>query len=208
MMCDIAICFLTVVQGLQTLKCLLSFILANSTRVQRWSHLHMWLRENVLMASRSGADKVSIGGDAVEAVLKLRAAGGVPSGDSSIETISWHYGAQAVVVSIDPRRVWVHDRTSCIHPCIRTHTTGRHSRALPAAWINALPMLRQHSTNALPMLYRCLTNASAAFYQCLANALSVPYQRFGNILPMPCQCSISALPTLRQHSTNALPMLY
>lgn len=73
---------------------------------------------------RSGADKVSIGGDAVEAVLKLRAAGGVPSGDSSIETISWHYGAQAVVVSIDPRRVWVHDRTSCIHPCIRTHTTG------------------------------------------------------------------------------------
>lgn len=73
---------------------------------------------------RSGADKVSIGSDAVEAVIKLRAAGGIPSGDTSIETISWHYGAQAVVVSIDPRRVWVHDRTSCIHPCIRSHTTG------------------------------------------------------------------------------------
>ena len=55
---------------------------------------------------RSGADKISIGGDAVliaEAYLRK----GKKTGNSSIEQISKVYGAQAVVVSIDPRRVYV-----------------------------------------------------------------------------------------------------
>ncbi|KAJ4969488.1 hypothetical protein NE237_016189 [Protea cynaroides] len=57
---------------------------------------------------RSGADKVSIGSDAVyaaEAYLKT----GVKAGKSSLEQISRVYGNQAVVVSIDPRRVYVKD---------------------------------------------------------------------------------------------------
>lgn len=56
---------------------------------------------------RAGADKVSLGSDAVQAAEDLRANGGVPDGSSSIEQISRVYGAQAVVVSIDPRRVWL-----------------------------------------------------------------------------------------------------
>jgi len=55
---------------------------------------------------RSGADKISIGSDAVliaEAYLRT----GKKTGDSSIEQISEVYGAQAVVISIDPRRVYV-----------------------------------------------------------------------------------------------------
>ncbi len=78
--------------------------------------------------SRSGADKVSIGGDAVDAAgefLRL----GAPSGCSSIEQISWHYGAQAVVVSIDPRRVWVHDPAACRHATVRSSRTGAHCRS-------------------------------------------------------------------------------
>lgn len=57
---------------------------------------------------RAGADKVSIGSEAVYAVEKLRAQG-TPKGDSTsaIETIAHAYGRQAVVVSIDPRRVYV-----------------------------------------------------------------------------------------------------
>lgn len=58
---------------------------------------------------RAGADKVSIGSDAVYAAEHLRAQGGVPDGTSAIEAISTHYGAQAVVVSVDPRRVYVAD---------------------------------------------------------------------------------------------------
>lgn len=65
---------------------------------------------------RAGADKVSIASEAVHAVEKMRAtaiANGedpdAASGDgtSAIETIAKAYGRQAVVVSIDPRRVYV-----------------------------------------------------------------------------------------------------
>jgi len=57
---------------------------------------------------RAGADKVSIGSEAVYAVERLRAAGGARGdGSSAIETIARAYGRQAVVVSVDPRRVYV-----------------------------------------------------------------------------------------------------
>jgi glutamine amidotransferase/cyclase len=62
-------------------------------------HLHLY---------RSGADKVSIGSDAVEVAeeyLRTRQL----TGTTSIEQISAVYGRQAVVVSIDPRRVYVSD---------------------------------------------------------------------------------------------------
>jgi glutamine amidotransferase/cyclase len=55
---------------------------------------------------RSGADKVSIGSDAVAIVEKYLKTG-VKTGNSAIEQISRVYGNQAVVISIDPRRVYV-----------------------------------------------------------------------------------------------------
>eukprot|EP00250_Pteridium_aquilinum_P015678 c22696_g1_i1 orf=350-2197(-) len=55
---------------------------------------------------RSGADKISIGSDAVYAAEEYRKTG-VKTGNSSLEQISYVYGNQAVVVSIDPRRVYV-----------------------------------------------------------------------------------------------------
>ncbi|KAG2120816.1 uncharacterized protein F5147DRAFT_663386 [Suillus discolor] len=60
---------------------------------------------------RVGADKVSIGSEAVYAVEKVRAAGGILDGSSAIETIAKVYGSQAVVVSIDPKRVYVDPAT-------------------------------------------------------------------------------------------------
>jgi glutamine amidotransferase/cyclase len=57
---------------------------------------------------RSGADKVSIGSDAVliaEDYLRT----GRMTGESAIESISRVYGSQAVVISVDPRRVYVAD---------------------------------------------------------------------------------------------------
>lgn len=59
------------------------------------------------MYFRSGADKVSIGSDAVTAAEEYYAAGGKLSGATAIEQISRAYGNQAVVVSIDPKRVYV-----------------------------------------------------------------------------------------------------
>jgi imidazole glycerol-phosphate synthase len=55
---------------------------------------------------RSGADKISIGSDAVHTVEQVRARGG-GDGTSAIEQIAQLYGNQAVVISVDPRRVYV-----------------------------------------------------------------------------------------------------
>jgi len=72
---------------------------------------------------RSGADKISIGSDAVlivEQVLKS----GKATGMSSIEQIARVYGNQAVVISIDPRRVYTEAPDSVAHETIRTRFPG------------------------------------------------------------------------------------
>ncbi len=72
---------------------------------------------------RSGADKVSIGSDAVYIVEDyLRT--GQKTGKSAIEQISYVYGNQAVVISIDPRRVYVHSPDDTEHPTVETTLDG------------------------------------------------------------------------------------
>ncbi|KAL7521815.1 hypothetical protein ACHAWX_006504 [Stephanocyclus meneghinianus] len=56
---------------------------------------------------RAGADKVSIGSDAVYAAEEYYKSGGMRTGETSIESISRVYGVQAVVISIDPKRVYI-----------------------------------------------------------------------------------------------------
>ncbi|KAF9665723.1 hypothetical protein SADUNF_Sadunf16G0153400 [Salix dunnii] len=72
---------------------------------------------------RSGADKISIGSDAVHAAeeyLKTK----VKTGKSSIEQISRVYGNQAVVVSIDPRRMYLNDPSDVAFKSIRLTKPG------------------------------------------------------------------------------------
>ena len=72
---------------------------------------------------RSGADKVSIGSDAVvivEDYLKT----GQKTGTTAIETIARVYGNQAVVISIDPRRVYVENPDFVSHHVIQTQFPG------------------------------------------------------------------------------------
>jgi len=72
---------------------------------------------------RSGADKVSIGSDAVHAVEE-RLRSGRASGESSIEQIARVYGNQAVVISVDPRRVWVPSPEGVPHVVVPTAQAG------------------------------------------------------------------------------------
>jgi len=72
---------------------------------------------------RSGADKISIGSDAV-LIAEGYLADGRPTGRSSIEEISRVYGNQAVVVSIDPRRIYVSSPEAVDHQVIKTAIPG------------------------------------------------------------------------------------
>jgi len=72
---------------------------------------------------RSGADKVSIGSDAVYAVEEFLRTG-KKTGKTAIEQISIVYGAQAVVISVDPRRVYVNSPEETDHSTIKTATPG------------------------------------------------------------------------------------
>lgn len=71
---------------------------------------------------RSGADKVSIGSDAVYAVKEFLRTG--ITGISSIEEISRVYGRQAVVVSVDPVRRYLKDPEHERHRFIETSILG------------------------------------------------------------------------------------
>jgi glutamine amidotransferase/cyclase len=80
---------------------------------------------------RSGADKISIGSDAVATVEEyLRT--GKASGESSIEQIARVYGNQAVVISVDPRRVWVASPEGLPHAVVPTAQPGPNGE--PFCW--------------------------------------------------------------------------
>ncbi|KAJ8542887.1 hypothetical protein K7X08_005410 [Anisodus acutangulus] len=72
---------------------------------------------------RSGADKVSIGSDAVYAAEEYIKSG-VKTGKTSLEQISRVYGNQAVVVSIDPRRVYVKDSKAVEFRTVKVRNPG------------------------------------------------------------------------------------
>ena len=73
---------------------------------------------------QSGADKVSIGSDAVTAAEEYYARGGTLLGTTAIETISQAYGNQAVVVSVDPKRIYVASPSATAHHTLATTTPG------------------------------------------------------------------------------------
>ncbi|RPA89197.1 imidazole glycerol phosphate synthase HisHF [Choiromyces venosus 120613-1] len=73
---------------------------------------------------KSGADKVSIGTDAVTAAEEYYSSNKTLSGKTAIETISKAYGNQAVVVSVDPKRVYVPSPASTAHTTIKTAFLG------------------------------------------------------------------------------------
>ncbi|KAI9675618.1 MAG: Histidine biosynthesis bifunctional protein hisB [Caeruleum heppii] len=76
------------------------------------------------MYFKSGADKVSIGSDAVTAAEEYFARGKRLSGETAIEKISSAYGNQAVVVSVDPKRVYVSKPDDTLHHTICTQHPG------------------------------------------------------------------------------------
>ena len=73
---------------------------------------------------KSGADKVSIGSEAVMAAENYISNDCKGTGDSAIETISAAYGNQGVVVSVDPRRIYIESPGKTVHHTIKTSRPG------------------------------------------------------------------------------------
>ncbi len=71
----------------------------------------------------AGADKVSLGSAAVEAV-GARLLGRPAPEASAIEEIAKQYGSQACVISIDPKRSYVHQPKETKHHTIETREQG------------------------------------------------------------------------------------
>ncbi|OQS06885.1 imidazole glycerol phosphate synthase hisHF [Thraustotheca clavata] len=83
-------------------------------------HGHLWSALDVAARYfRAGADKVSIGSDAVDAAEAYYASGKKLDQSSSIEQISTVYGRQAVVISVDPRRVYVSSPEATKHRVVK-----------------------------------------------------------------------------------------
>lgn len=80
--------------------------------------------EIATMYFKSGADKVSIGSDAVIAAEEYYSLGRKLFGNTAIEQISRAYGNQAVVVSVDPKRVYVPKRDATRHSVVQTRFPG------------------------------------------------------------------------------------
>lgn len=107
----------------------------------------------------SGADKVSIGSDAVTAAEAYYANNRIPTGTSSIEQISGAYGNQAVVVSIDPRKVYIPDADlpAFPHEYIRTRFPGPNGES--HVWYQATTKGGRESR---PLSVQALTKAVEA----------------------------------------------
>ncbi len=141
---------------------------------------------------RAGADKISIGSDAVliaENYLKS----GKRSGKSAIETISDIYGSQAVVVSIDPLKKWLqkpHPSSGhhivessspgpsgekyCWYQC--TIKGGREGRDVDAVTLAAICQDLGAGEILLNSIERDGTNAGfdLDLVNCVKNAVSIP----------------------------------
>jgi glutamine amidotransferase/cyclase len=111
---------------------------------------------------RAGADKVSIGSDAVAAAEAYYARGRVCDGSTAIEQIAGVYGRQAVVVSIDPRRVYVAD------PAEAT-AAGRH----------VIPTARPGPAGERWVWYQCLVKGGREGRPLDARALAVAVEALG-----------------------------
>mmetsp|Transcript_21685 Transcript_21685/g.33152 ORF Transcript_21685/g.33152 Transcript_21685/m.33152 type:complete len:560 (-) Transcript_21685:53-1732(-) len=83
---------------------------------------------------RAGADKVSIGSDAVYAAeAYYQNSNNTNNNISSIEEISTHYGAQAVVISIDPQRVYTNEPSHPVHKVVPL-SKGKGPNGEPYCW--------------------------------------------------------------------------
>jgi glutamine amidotransferase/cyclase len=110
---------------------------------------------------KAGADKVSIGSDAVRAAEQFYEKKNCNDDDdttpspSPIETISKAYGAQAVVISIDPKRYYVEDPQSCAYETIKTAIPGPNGEQYCYYQVTSQGGRKVHELGAVELAKAC-----------------------------------------------------
>ncbi|ODV82761.1 hypothetical protein CANARDRAFT_10288 [[Candida] arabinofermentans NRRL YB-2248] len=104
---------------------------------------------------RAGADKVSIGSDAVVAAEAYYESGGKLTGLTPIETISAAYGVQAVVISVDPKRFYVQDPNSCKFQTFKANTKGPNGEEYCYYKITSQGGRKVHDLGAVELCKAC-----------------------------------------------------
>ncbi|ODV96806.1 hypothetical protein PACTADRAFT_48617 [Pachysolen tannophilus NRRL Y-2460] len=107
------------------------------------------------MYFRSGADKVSIGSDAVIAAENFYKNNQVPTGESPMETISKPYGVQAVVISVDPKRFYINDPKDIPYKSIRTSIPGPNGEQYCYYKVTSQGGRKVHDLGAWELCYAC-----------------------------------------------------
>lgn len=107
------------------------------------------------MYFNAGADKVSIGSDAVRAAEEYYANNGKGSGTSPIETISKAYGVQAVVISVDPKRKYIADPKECSYKLIKTNTPGPNGEEYCYYQVTSQGGRKVHELGAVELAIAC-----------------------------------------------------
>lgn len=107
------------------------------------------------MYFRSGADKVSIGSDAVVLAEKFYANGNKGSGDSPMETISKLYGVQAVVISVDPKRFYIANPADIPYRSIKTQFPGPNGEEYCYYKVTSQGGRKVHDLGAWELCFAC-----------------------------------------------------
>lgn len=107
------------------------------------------------MYFNAGADKVSIGSDAVRAAEEYYSNGCKGSGDSPIETISKAYGVQAVVISVDPKRKYIEDPSECKYKTIKTAFPGPNGEQYCYYQVTSQGGRKTHDLGAVELAVAC-----------------------------------------------------
>lgn len=107
------------------------------------------------MYFNAGADKVSIGSDAVRAAEDYYNNNNQGTGTSPIETISKAYGVQAVVISVDPKRKYIEDPKTCKFKTIETEIPGPNDEKYCYYQVTSQGGRKVHELGAVELSVAC-----------------------------------------------------
>ncbi|KAG0680359.1 Histidine biosynthesis bifunctional protein hisB [Pichia californica] len=107
------------------------------------------------MYFKAGADKISIGSDAVRTAEEYYLNNCKGLGNSPIETISAAYGVQAVVISIDPKRFYINDPSNCNYKTIKTSNLGPNNEEYCYYKVTSQGGRKIHDLGAVELAIAC-----------------------------------------------------